>query len=177
MTTRRWMIAAMTIALALGCYREAIRLKRKRAVCLMWAAWHAEEEAYRRRLSLSQLTRTDIRGEADQEPTLLPTPSAEPDKPIEQVFQLPPGRSDRSEGHDRFKAAQARRDASADQMRKLADDVRREQSKHHATRANYHAMLARKYQAAASHPWLPVEPDPPPPRLSAMRGQEDSGGD
>ena len=52
MTTRRWMIAAMTIALALGCYREAIRLKHKRAVCLMQATWHAEAEAYRRRLSL-----------------------------------------------------------------------------------------------------------------------------
>jgi hypothetical protein len=68
MTTRRWMIAAMAIALALGCYREAIRLKQKRAACLMWATWHAEEEAYRRRLSLSQLIGTDLRGEADQEP-------------------------------------------------------------------------------------------------------------
>jgi hypothetical protein len=176
MTTRRWMIAAMTIALALGCYREAIRLKHKRAVCLMQATWHAEEEAYRRRLSLSQLTRTDLRDEADQEPTPSPTPIPELDKAIEQVFQLPPERSDRSEGHDRFRAAQARRDASADRMRKLADEVRREQSKYHATQADYHAVLARKYRAAASHPWLPVEPDPPPPRLSVMRGQQVSGG-
>jgi hypothetical protein len=43
---RRWMIAAMTIALALGCYREAIRLKQKRAVFLMRATWHNGEEAY-----------------------------------------------------------------------------------------------------------------------------------
>jgi hypothetical protein len=176
MTMRRWMIAAMTIALVLGCYREAIRLKQKRAVCLMRATWHAGEEAYHRRLSLSQLSQTDLRGEADQEPTPSPTPSAEPDKAIELVFQLPPERSDRSEGHDRFRAAQARQYALADRTRKLADDFRREQSKYHATQADYHAMLARKYQAAASHPWLPVEPDPPPPRLSVMPGQEDSGG-
>ncbi len=176
MTTRRWLIAAMTIALALGCYREAIRLLKKRAACLMLAASHAEEEAYCRRLSLSQLTHTDIPGEADQEPTLLPTPSAEHDNPIEQVFELPSERSDRSEGHDRFRAAQARRGASADRMRKLADNLRRKQSKHHAAQADYHAVLARKYQAAASHPWLPVEPDPPPPRLRVVPGQEDSGG-
>jgi hypothetical protein len=98
MTMRRWMIAAMTIALVLGCYREAIRLKQKRAVCLMRATWHAGDEAYHRRLSLSQLSQTDLRGEADQEPTPSPTPSAEPDKAIELVFQLPPERSDRSEG-------------------------------------------------------------------------------
>jgi hypothetical protein len=176
MTTRRWLIAAMTIALALGSYREAIRLKKKRSVCLMRAAWHAEQEAYCRRLSLSQLTHTDIRGEADQEPRPSPTSSAEPDKAIELVFQLPPERSDRSEGHDRFRAAQARQYALADRTRKLADDFRREQSKYHAAQADYHAMLARKYQAAASHPWLPVEADPPPPRLRVVPGQEDSGG-
>jgi hypothetical protein len=176
MTTRRWMIAAMAIALALGCYREAIRLKQKRTVCLMRATWHAEDAAYHRRLSLSQHTRTDLRGEAGQEPILLPTVSAESDKAIEQVFQLPSERSDRSEGHDRFRAAQARQYALADRTRKLAGDFRRGQSKYHAMQADYHAVLARKYRAAASHPWLPVEPDPPPPRLSVMRGQEHSGG-
>src|SRR5437763_13286762 len=29
--------------------------------------------------------------------------------------------------------------------------------------ASYHAALRRKYEHAASYPWLPVEPDPPPP--------------
>jgi hypothetical protein len=29
--------------------------------------------------------------------------------------------------------------------------------------ADWHAKLARKYRAAAAKPWLPVEPDPPPP--------------
>jgi hypothetical protein len=30
-------------------------------------------------------------------------------------------------------------------------------------RAEYHAILGRKYQAAAARPWLSVEPGPPPP--------------
>jgi hypothetical protein len=29
--------------------------------------------------------------------------------------------------------------------------------------ANWHAKLAVKYRTAATKPWLPVEPDPPPP--------------
>jgi hypothetical protein len=28
---------------------------------------------------------------------------------------------------------------------------------------DYHATLAVKYEHAARYPWLPVEPDPPPP--------------
>jgi hypothetical protein len=31
-------------------------------------------------------------------------------------------------------------------------------------RADHHASLARKYEEAARHPWLPVEPDPPEPK-------------
>jgi hypothetical protein len=30
-------------------------------------------------------------------------------------------------------------------------------------RAEYHALLGRKYEHAARYPWLPVDPDPPPP--------------
>jgi hypothetical protein len=30
-------------------------------------------------------------------------------------------------------------------------------------RADHHASLVRKYEHAARYPWLPVEPDPPPP--------------
>src|SRR5262249_54765626 len=29
--------------------------------------------------------------------------------------------------------------------------------------AAYHAAMKKKYREAASHPWLPVAPDPPPP--------------
>jgi hypothetical protein len=31
-------------------------------------------------------------------------------------------------------------------------------------RLDYHARMAKKYRLAASRPWLPLEPDPPPPR-------------
>src|SRR5580704_9650482 len=30
--------------------------------------------------------------------------------------------------------------------------------------ADYHSRLKRKYEQAACHPWLPVEPDPPEPQ-------------
>jgi hypothetical protein len=30
---------------------------------------------------------------------------------------------------------------------------------------DYHARMIRKYQHAASYPWLPVEPDPPEPEF------------
>jgi hypothetical protein len=39
----------------------------------------------------------------------------------------------------------------------------RERAAADAQRGGYHAALARKYRYAASHPWLPVEPDPPEP--------------
>jgi hypothetical protein len=39
----------------------------------------------------------------------------------------------------------------------------RERKAADAQRGAYHAALARKYRYAASHPWLPVEPDPPRP--------------
>jgi hypothetical protein len=32
-----------------------------------------------------------------------------------------------------------------------------------ARKIAYHVSLARKYEHAALHPWLPVEPDPPAP--------------
>jgi hypothetical protein len=39
----------------------------------------------------------------------------------------------------------------------------RERAAADAQRGAHHAALARKYRYAASHPWLPVEPDPPEP--------------
>jgi hypothetical protein len=35
--------------------------------------------------------------------------------------------------------------------------------KAHERFAIHHAELQAKYERAARHPWLPVEPDPPPP--------------
>ena len=55
MTTRRWMIAVATLAVILGGYREANRLKRSREEFLLKAARHAAEETdYRRRISSAE---------------------------------------------------------------------------------------------------------------------------
>jgi hypothetical protein len=170
MTTRRWMIVATAIAIALGGIREAGRLKQKRDTCLMQAAWHAEAEAYHRRLSVRPPTRTDRRIEADQEPAPSPAPIVEVAEVIEQEFGLPPERSKRAERHeqsdgqDRFKEAEARQYALSDKRSKLEDAYRRQQSENHARQAEYHAALARKYRGAASRLWLEIEPDPPQPK-------------
>jgi hypothetical protein len=160
MTTRRWMIVAAAIAMALGGYRESNRLKQWRDAYLMRATWHAEAETYHRRLSRRPRTRTDRRVEADQEPA----PGAELDKAIEFVeFGLSPERSNRSEAHDRFREAQARQYALARKIRKLADEYDINMLMYCAKQTDYHAALAKKYRDAASRPWLAVEPDPPKP--------------
>jgi len=40
---------------------------------------------------------------------------------------------------------------------------------------DYYAALKRKYQHAARHPWLPVAPDPPEPKLRGERASPGSG--
>jgi hypothetical protein len=166
MTTRRWMIVAAAIAIALGGIREAGRMKQKRDTRFMQAEWHAEAEAYHRRLSVRPPTRTDRRIEAGQEPA----PIVGVAEVIEQAFGLPPERSKRaegheqSEGHDRFRDAEARQYALSDKRNKLEEAYRQKQSKYHAEQAEYHAALARKYRDAASRPWLEIEPDPPVPK-------------
>jgi hypothetical protein len=39
-------------------------------------------------------------------------------------------------------------------------------SRHSAPIAAYRRTLQRKYEYAGAHPWLPVEPDPPPPQFA-----------
>jgi hypothetical protein len=39
----------------------------------------------------------------------------------------------------------------------------RSQTPSYSAQVRYHWALAARYEEAASHPWLPVEPDPPPP--------------
>ena len=48
-------------------------------------------------------------------------------------------------------------------IRMSAKDFR-EDAEQATRRAAYHASLKRKYERAARYPWLPVEPDPPPPK-------------
>jgi hypothetical protein len=42
-------------------------------------------------------------------------------------------------------------------------DRHREDAADYARKADYREALALKYERAARYPWLPVEPDPPPP--------------
>jgi hypothetical protein len=171
MTTRRWMIVAAAIAMALGGIREVGRLKQRRDTCLIQATWHAEAAAYHRRLSVRLATRTDRQIAADQEPTPSPAPIVEAAKLIEQEFGLSPERSKRadghelSDGHERFREAEARRYALSDKRSKLVDAYRQKESKNHAKQAEYHAALAHKYRNAARYLWLHIEPDRPEPSL------------
>jgi hypothetical protein len=127
------------------------------------AAWHAEAEVYHRGLIAAVTARAARQVELDQEATLLPVTSAEIDKLIERDFGLPSGSSDRSEGHRRFQEAQARRSALAGIRSKIQDDQGRRSLEYHARQADHDAALARKYQYAASRPWLSVEPESPKP--------------
>jgi hypothetical protein len=47
--------------------------------------------------------------------------------------------------------------------RALLSNLWAAQCRKDAEMATYCATLARKYECAASYPWLPVEPDPPEP--------------
>jgi hypothetical protein len=51
-----------------------------------------------------------------------------------------------------------------DRLLHLADRNGKNAAKY-TLRADYHARMKAKYQAAARRPWLPVEPDPPRPEL------------
>jgi hypothetical protein len=158
------MTAVAVVALAFGGCRQVNRLKQKRDRCLARATWHAGAETYYRGLIASVATRLSSRKEADESPMSPTVTSIELDRVIEQWFGLPAERSIQIEGDDRFREARARSHALAANRRKILDDYTRRQAECHQKRADYHAALARKYAIAASRPWLPVEPDPPPPK-------------
>jgi hypothetical protein len=48
-------------------------------------------------------------------------------------------------------------------QRAFVDDPDATHKAHHRLSEHYDG-LSEKYRRAASHPWLPVEPDPPPPK-------------
>jgi hypothetical protein len=61
--------------------------------------------------------------------------------------------------------------ARAEQYRRVAYEHERQvglmwgclNDGHPSERESWHESLATKYRYHASHPWLPVQPDPPPP--------------
>jgi hypothetical protein len=161
MTTRRWMLVVVAVALAFGGYREMMRLKRQRDRYFARATWHAGAEAYYLRLTANLAAR---KGWSDQEAEPPPETSTEVDQVIERWFGLPSGKPEPSDQDDRFAEAQARVQSTAVRRRKILADYQRKETESHRKLAEYHAGLRRKYMAAASRPWLTVEPDPPPPR-------------
>jgi hypothetical protein len=80
-----------------------------------------------------------------------------------------------------FAATAARNESEAKRMRDAARDqsderfisfalacesqatVQRSEERRLRALARYHDVLRRKYEQAARHPWLQIDPDPPPP--------------
>jgi hypothetical protein len=158
------MLVVVAVALAFGGYREVVRLKRKRDMFFARAAWHAAAEANYRRLIASAANLATRKERADGETETPPETSTEVDRAIERWFGLPEGTPEPSEEDDRFKEAEARVRSLAVRRRNILADYYRRETESHRKLADYHAGLRRKYLAAASRPWLTVEPDPPPPR-------------
>jgi hypothetical protein len=159
MTTRRWMIAVAVVALSLGGSLYAVRLKRKSDSCLARATWHSTMEAEALR-SLARLPAQSIH--ADPEPA--PMTNNELDWAIDRVLGIPIERRTPSEGNDRIREyQQAMRQATAPSRRRVVAEYLRRESERLRKQVKRHAALARKYRRAASHPWLPVEPDLPVP--------------
>jgi hypothetical protein len=166
MTTRRWMIAAAAIALLLGGYREAVRLKRCRAELLAKEAHHLAAETYYRGLIFSAQNAV-LRDKTAVPETMT---SAESSGAINLMGDR---RTDLLEGaatpadedaHERFRKAQARVDAVAEIRRRIMSRYRERQAEYHQRLVDHHAALARKYALAAARPWLSVAPDPPVPK-------------
>ena len=166
MTTRRWMIVAAAIALLLGGYREAVRLKRCRAELLAKEAHHLAAETYYRRL-ISSAQNSVLRDKTAVREIMT---SAESSGAInlmgERWTNLLEGAATRvdEDAHERFRKAQARVDAVADMRDRIMSRYRKRQVEYHQRLVEHHAALARKYALAAARPWLSVAPDPPAPK-------------
>jgi hypothetical protein len=117
------------------------------------------------------------------DPGLVELASASESGPVIALTERLSGPHQRAVGH-RLSAESLRRSIAWDEQRVArlddnvaraarsgrvihgADGVRRglqEGVAHNAALLRYHEGLQRKYEAAARHPWDPVEPDPPEP--------------
>lgn len=73
-------------------------------------------------------------------------------------------------GHDALRAELGYRlaldRAEALKRRATAEELEmiRAEAAHHQGRMNYHLQMKAKYESAVRSPWLPVPPDPPPPK-------------
>jgi hypothetical protein len=165
MTTRRWMIVAAAIALLLGGYREAVRLKRCRAELLAKEAHHLAAETYYRRL-ISSAQNSVLRDKTAVRKIMTAESSGAINLMGERRTDLLEGAATRvdEDAHERFRKAQARVDAVADMRDRIMSRYRKRQVEYHQRLVEHHAALARKYTLAAARPWLSVAPDPPAPK-------------
>jgi hypothetical protein len=170
MTTRRWMVAVVALSVALGGYREVMRLKRIRVQYLTRAAWHSAGEAYHRGIVSSAATSVLRRKMAAQEweapEPAVPEPAVPtPDRAIELLSGFPEMDTTQADddGHARFKEARARVSAMVARREMILDKDLQRQMGYHQELVDHHAAMARKYRRAARYPWLPLESDPPKP--------------
>ena len=145
MTTRRWMVAVVVVAL--GIYsgllvwrssqfnRTALQHTEQAASCRERETYHAARVA-------TEVNMLSIR---------------------ERHLELARSIAERSSGSDGVvKALVEEAESSLAYGRSVLDDHRRNLANAVATRA-YHERLMKNYRRAARRPWLPAPPDPPPP--------------
>jgi hypothetical protein len=137
MTTRRWIMVVVAVALVMAVIVGGLRLRQRREALAIRAIGHAMRKAECEHLkhnSKQMLILTDLRNNIlSQERSLGSDDPPRPDKGLTH----------------RAKAAKLDWHEEAVRMdRAIA----------------YHAAMQRKYEDAAQRPWLPVEPDPPEPR-------------
>ena len=136
MTTRRWMIAVAVVASVMSGI-VAHRIKRRQDDFLRRSTAHARSV-----VAIAE-AKVDIDESIKRGASLM-------DGRVRQltvVGQWPDGRPGQSP-MEMLKAALSRQRGESQRMDRAI---------------RYHAALARKYEFAALHPWLPVEADPPEP--------------
>jgi hypothetical protein len=159
MTTRRWMLAVAIVAAGVSAGRLCWTRHHR---YLLRAAMETDEATWLTRLSSFHKRLADPKPSSRAQEDMV-TEEGEALELAIRLTQSPAfakGLAARMLGSFAKWGMAPRRDIAIEEARarlhrRLASQYRRQ--------AEYHALLGRKYKAAAACPWLPVEPDPPPP--------------
>jgi hypothetical protein len=159
MTVRRWMLVVAIVAAGVSLWE--LGWSRHRRYSLR-AVMETKEATWLTRLA------TDEKGRAAPQPKSLANGdvASEEGEDLELAIRLiqsptfAKGLAARMIGSLAERGEASRRNIAIEEARarlhmRLASKYQR--------RAEYHALLGRKYEHAARYPWLPVDPDPPPP--------------
>ena len=140
MTTRRWMVLVLAIALLIVCGRWGWRMSR---VYGLKAAYHTDQE-WNAQLTLriiqSAPSSTQIQRRASGR-IISALASLPGSKDLLDVWRGPP----------------------IEELSPTALQLARREAAKWQELATYHSRMRRKYEWAAWFPWLPVWPDPPEP--------------